>query len=134
MATKKSKSVVSPKDARLDITKFVEQLIVTDEVADLNDCFRAAVDTAAYLNAVRTKTMIQASRYVPGIIRTFGDKAMKGDMESAKLILGYVGFEEKDKPTHINNTQVNVTVPTLKDVLPMTTVEVTPIAGGDDPA
>jgi len=128
------KSVVVPKDtlgANLDVTRFVEQLVASTDVMDLNECFRSAVDTASYLSAIRSKTMVQASRYVPGIIRTFGEKAASGDMESARMILDYVGFAEKDVPAQIN-TQVNVSIPTLKDVLTVTPV--TPIieGGGTD--
>jgi len=99
-----------------DLVTFVEKLVETGGDVDLRECFLTAVDIAAYVKAVHEKTMVQASRYVPETIRAVGDKAVKGDLDAAKLLFDYLGLRVKQPLAQVA-TQVNINVPTLKDIV-----------------
>jgi len=99
-----------------DIVSFAETLVLNLGKVPLQTCFAAAADVGAYLTAVRNKTVVQASRYLPATIEAVGSKAAAGDLDAAKLLFDYLGLRVKTPLAQVN-TQVNVTVPTLKDII-----------------
>ncbi len=107
----KSLSVSSPNE----IVEFVERMY-GDNSPTLKECFSMATDMTMYMTAIRDKSLVLGSMYVPGTINAIGKRALTGDVEAAKLLLEYMGI--KVKATVVNNpTQVNViNVPTLKDI------------------
>lgn len=124
MATRKKKEQVAlPALAELepelvveDVEAFAERLVSSDGMFSLRDCFLAATELSVYLTAVRNKSMVLASRYVPGMVRAVGEKAVNGDMEAARFLSDYLGLRVKAPVTQVA-TQVNVNIPTLKDII-----------------
>lgn len=98
------------------VEAFVERLVACDADVSLQECFASAVDFAAYMTAVRNKSMILGSTYVPRTVRAIGAKAANGDLDAAKLLFDFLGLRVKTPVAQVN-TQVNVAVPTLRDII-----------------
>ena len=99
-----------------DVTAFAERMVSADEVFNIRDCFVAAHELSAYLTAVRNKSMVLGSRYVPGTVKAAGAKALGGDIDAARFLFDFLGLRAKDPVTQVN-TQVQVNLPKLKDFI-----------------
>lgn len=99
-----------------DLTAFAERLILEGANISLAECFAAAADLSAYLTAIRNKSMVLGSRYVPKAVQTLGLKAVEGDLDATKLLFDYLGLRVKTPIAQIN-TQVNIQTPVLRDVI-----------------
>lgn len=98
------------------VEKFAERLMECELEVPLNECFQMAADFAAYMTAVRNKSMVLGSRYVPGAVKALGQKAVEGDIEAAKVLFDFLGFRVKT-PVAQATTMVQVNVPTLRDII-----------------
>lgn len=98
------------------VEAFAEKLMERGCEIPLRECFQAAADFAAYMTAVRNKSMVLGSRYVPGTVKTIGEKAVQGDLEAAKILFDFLGFRVKTPVAQVT-TAVQVHVPTLKDII-----------------
>lgn len=113
-----------------DVEEFAERMVSADEVFSIRDCFIAATELSAYLTAVRNKSMILGSRYVPGAVKAAGAKALGGDIEAARFLFDFLGLRTKVPVTQVN-TQVQVNLPKLKDFITVDTDgEVIDVEGG----
>ena len=108
---------VLPDSERVDA--FAERLVNSGGSVDLRECFAHATDLVAYMTAVRNKTMVQASRYVPAAVTNIGRKAAEGDLDAAKLLFDYLGLRVKQPLAQVA-TQVQINVPTLRDIIDVT--------------
>lgn len=98
------------------VEAFAERMVCADKVFSVRDCFIAATELSAYLTAVRNKSMVLGSRYVPGTVKAAGAKALEGDIEAARFLFDFLGLRAKAPVTQVN-TQVQVNLPTLKDFI-----------------
>lgn len=103
-------------NAVTDVEQFVERMMTSGGKVSLKECFIQAADIAAYVTAVRNKSMVLGSRYVAGTVKAVGDKAVQGDLEAAKLLFDYLGLRVKTPVAQVN-TAIQVNVPTLKDII-----------------
>lgn len=114
-----SMSVMLPADVQDNsqaLIAFAERLVTNSNSISLQECFAAAVDLPAYLTAVRNKSIIAGSKYVPKTVQVLGELATKGDLEAAKFLFDFLGLKSKAPAAQIN-TQVNIQTPTLRDLI-----------------
>lgn len=98
------------------VEEFAERLVHHGLDVPLAECFKAATDISAYMTAVRNKSMVLGSRYVPGTVKVLGEKACEGDIEAAKVLFDFLGLKVKTPVAQVT-TAVQVNVPTLKDII-----------------
>lgn len=103
-----------------DVEAFAERMVSADDVFSIRDCFIAATELSAYFTAIRNKSMVLGSRYVPGTVKAAGKKALNGDVEAAKFLFDFLGLRAKTPVTQVN-TQVQVNLPKLKDFITVDT-------------
>lgn len=100
----------------LDIVEFAERLVLDSNAVTLQECFAAAIDVSAYMTAVRNKCIVLGSKYVPKTIKSIGQKAGEGELDSAKFLFDFLGLRVKTPMAQVN-TQVNIRTPLLKDII-----------------
>lgn len=98
------------------VEAFAERLMREGLDVPLNECFQEALDHAAYMMAVRNKSMVLGSRYLPGTVQAIGEKAREGNLEAAKLLFEFLGLKTKAPSTQLN-AEFHMNVPTLRDVI-----------------
>lgn len=114
----------------VDVVQFVERLMQAPDEVELRDCFRAAVDTGAYLAAVREKAAVLGSSYIPRAVRAVGEKAAKGDTAAARLLFELVGIKDKVPVAQVT-AELNINVPRLRDIITIDEEGRIVDAGGD---
>lgn len=112
----KAVEVVMPPADLVEVEDFVEQMMSSGRRVSLQECFRQASDIAAYMTAVRNKSMVLGSRYVANTVKAVGTMATEGDLEAARLLFDYLGLRVKTPIAQVN-TAIQVNVPTLKDII-----------------
>lgn len=98
------------------VEAFAERLMREGLEVPLSECFQEAVDHAAYMMAVRNKSMVLGSRYLPGTVQAIGEKAREGNLEAAKLLFEFLGLKSKTPSAQLN-AAIHMNVPTLRDVI-----------------
>lgn len=108
---KQSSPTKKKDDASSEILDFVNKLFQDSivESVDPKDVALATAHTEEYLRIVRDRTAVQASLGLPGTIDAITEKAQKGDLDAAKLLLDIVGVIQKGNNSPQNAIQINIT-------------------------
>jgi hypothetical protein len=107
----KQSTPTKKKDDTTEILNFVNKLFQDSvvESVDPKDVALATTHTEEYLRIVRDRTAVQASLGLPGTIDAITEKAQKGDLDAAKLLLDIVGVIPKGNSSPQNAIQINIT-------------------------
>lgn len=112
------------------IEAFVEDMVVRAEdgapAPDVKECLHMALDVGEWMRQVRLKSVVHGSLYVPRAVKALGEKAAAGDVASAKLLFDYLNLMPGDRKASgaVAAVQVNVSAPTLKELLVREGVEI----------
>lgn len=88
---------------------------VTDD--DFRWAFQNALTFEEYLRTFKDRLAASATTYAPAALASVGKQAAQGNIKAAKLIFDVIGSTKTPGGSgSVNMTQVNVTVPTLKDL------------------
>jgi len=88
---------------------------VTDD--DFRWAFKNALTFEEYLRTFKERLAASATAYAPAALDAVGRKAAAGDVKAAQVVFNMLGALEKAGGSGaINMTQVNVNVPTLRDL------------------
>lgn len=99
-----------------DIEAFVERLFVQPKEVSLQDCFMAAAEAEEYLRLVRTKLAVKVTRDLPEVIDKVTEKAKKGSLEAARILLDVADTTKRTGPVVNVATQVNLSPQELQEL------------------
>lgn len=85
--------------------------------AEMRGALRAAIDAEEYMRVYKQRMTVSATTYGPRALKALGAKAAAGDVPAIKVLFEVIGLTGKQPYGPNVMTQVNVNVPTLKDLL-----------------
>ena len=98
------------------IVSFIQGGLPSDD--DFKRAFRASIDADNYMRIYKDRLAVSASAYGPAALHALGKKAATGDVPAIKTLFDVIGVTGKAGSAGTNvMTQVNVNVPSLKDML-----------------
>jgi len=98
------------------IEAFVEKLFTEPKEVSLQDCFMAAAEAEEYLRLMRTKLAVKVTRDLPEVIDKVTEKAKKGSLDAARILLDITDTAKRTGPVVNVATQVNLSSQELQEL------------------
>jgi len=86
---------------------------------DFKTMFELSLEFEDFLRVFKERVAVSALTYVPAAVHAMGKLAAQGDVPAARVLFTLAGMDTNSKSGSTSNvlTQVNVNVPTLKDMV-----------------
>lgn len=102
------------------VVKYVDDLYHTSKTAEvsLQEVLTVVASAEEFLRYYRDRTAVEAAvKHVPDIITKLADKAKKGDVDAAKVILDVSGTTGKNSQRQVNiANQINLSFDEMKEL------------------